>query len=75
MSVWSACMPVYCMLAWLLWKSKEGSRSPGAGVTDICELPHRCWESNLGLLEEQPVLLTASVSTAPIIGFWCEQLG
>ena len=29
---------------------------PGTGVTDRGELPCRCWELNLGPLEEQPVL-------------------
>jgi hypothetical protein len=38
---------------------QEGIRAPGTGVTDICESPHRFWESHLGHLEEQPVLLTA----------------
>jgi hypothetical protein len=28
-------------------------RGPGTGVIDGCELPCRCWESNLGTLEEQ----------------------
>jgi len=33
----------------------EGSRSPGTGVTDSCELSYGCWELNPGPLEEQPV--------------------
>jgi hypothetical protein len=37
---------------------EEDIRGPGTGVVDGCELPCGCWESNLGLLEEQPVLLT-----------------
>jgi hypothetical protein len=36
--------------------------SPETGVTDSCELPCRCRESNPGRLEEQPVLLTAEPS-------------
>jgi hypothetical protein len=28
------------------------------GVTDSCELPCGCWETNPGSLEEQKVLLT-----------------
>ena len=34
----------------------EDVRSPGTGVTDICELPCGFWELNSGPLEE-PVLL------------------
>lgn len=33
-------------------------RSLGRGVIDICELLCGCWETNLGSLEEQMVLLT-----------------
>ena len=32
------------------------------GVTDNCEQPGGCWESNPGLLEEQLVLLTTESS-------------
>lgn len=37
-------------------------QSGGTGVTDGCELPCGCWESNPGPLEKQPVLLTAAPS-------------
>jgi hypothetical protein len=40
----------------------EAKRAPEIGVIDGCELLHGCWESNLGSLEEQPVLLTAKRS-------------
>jgi hypothetical protein len=40
----------------------ECVRTPEAGVTDIDELSCGCWELNLGLLEEQPVLLSAEPS-------------
>ena len=36
--------------------AEEGVEFPGAGVTDSCELPCGCWESNLGPLQEQQVL-------------------
>lgn len=49
---------VYLLCARYLWKTKEGVRSPGNGVTGACELPRVCWVRNPGLLEEQPVLLT-----------------
>jgi hypothetical protein len=32
-----ACMHVYHGHTWYLWKSEEGVRSPGTGVTDGCE--------------------------------------
>jgi hypothetical protein len=35
-------------------------------ITDGCEPPCGFWELNLGLLEEQPVLLTAEPSLQPI---------
>lgn len=37
--------------------SKEGTGSPAAGVTVDYKLPYGCWEPNLGLQEEQQVLL------------------
>jgi hypothetical protein len=36
--------------------TREGTRFPAAGVTDGCELPDGCWESNLSSLGKQPVL-------------------
>lgn len=35
--------------------SVQQCQSPKPGVTDKCELPRRCWELNVGPLEEQPV--------------------
>lgn len=40
-------MYVYTVCTWFPWKS-EGIESPGTGVTDSCELPEGCWETNLG---------------------------
>ena len=37
-------------------------RGPRTEDTNGYELPGRCWESNLGPLEEEPVLLTAEPS-------------
>lgn len=34
--------------------SEQGVRFPGTGAADRCELPHGFWESQLGLLAEQP---------------------
>jgi hypothetical protein len=42
----------------------------GSGVTHDCESPCRCWEFNLGPLEEQSVLLTTRPSLSlPRIDF------
>lgn len=43
-------------------EARKGGGSSGTAVTDSCELPCGSLESNLGLLEEQPVLLTADPS-------------
>lgn len=36
-----------------LWRPEERIKSSGAGVTDGCGQPRRCWEQNPGPLEEQ----------------------
>jgi hypothetical protein len=51
-------MSVYSMPVWYPQRSEEGIRFPGTGVTDGCEPLCECRESNLGSLEEHPVLLT-----------------
>jgi hypothetical protein len=55
-------MSVYHMHGWLLQRPKESIRSPKAGVSEVCELPHGCWKQNPGHLEEQPVFLTTEPS-------------
>lgn len=53
--------------AWCLSRPEEDVRSLGAAVTDDgCELSQGCWESNSGLLEEQPVLATVETSLQPL---------
>ena len=47
----------------------EAASSLGSEVTDSCELPCWYWELNSGLLEEQPVLLTAEPSLRPYFVF------
>ena len=47
------------MHAWYPRRPEEGTGSPEIGVTDGCELPCRCWESNPSPLQKQQVLLTA----------------
>lgn len=39
------------------------------GVSDVCELPCGCWESNSGPSEEQWVLLTLSHPSSPALSF------
>ena len=51
-------MHSYAPCEWSVWwpgRPEEGITSPGTGVTDGCELPYGCWESDPGHLEEQPV--------------------
>ena len=50
------CEPYICLV------TKEGGRSPQSGLRDGCELPRECWELNLGLLKEKPMLLTTEAS-------------
>jgi hypothetical protein len=44
------------MYVW--YKSEEYRASPGTGVTDSCEVPRGCRESNLISLREQVLLTT-----------------
>lgn len=45
----------------------EEVKASGTRVTDDCEPLCRFWESNPGLLEEQPVLLTSGPTLQPFI--------
>jgi hypothetical protein len=49
---------------------REGIRSSGTRVIDGCESPRGYFELNLGLLQEQPVLLVAEPSLQPYCHFW-----
>ena len=61
MSVLPACTHVHCVQVWCPQRPEEGTRSPGTGVTDGCDLPYGCWEPISGPLKEQPVLLIAEL--------------
>lgn len=50
------CLCTTCMVR--PWRPEEGIRIPGAGVIDVYEF----WESNPGLLEEQPMPLQSKPS-------------
>ena len=41
--------------------------SPGTGVTESCEIPCRCQNSNVGSVKEQPVFLTIVQSLQPLL--------
>jgi hypothetical protein len=55
--LWVFCLYVYmCILSTQCPQSSEDSiRPPGTGVTHSREMPHWCWESIPGPLQEQPV--------------------
>jgi hypothetical protein len=63
----SAC--VCHMHSWHLLRSEVVIRVPGTGVTDVCGSACGCWELNLCLLGELPMLvvLTSELSLWP---FW-----
>lgn len=62
MGIWSACMTVHHIFAWFLGRPEEGIGSPETQVREGCQLPCEGWESTLGLLEAQPVLLSTQPS-------------
>lgn len=50
----SACANVHHMHAWRCPQRPEGDvRSPGTEVVDSCELLYKCWQPNLGPLQEE----------------------
>jgi hypothetical protein len=46
-------------------ESRKECQIPWGWNIGSCELAHGCWESNLGPLEEQPVLSTTEPSLHP----------
>ena len=48
---------LFTIYAWCLQRPEEGAESSGTGITDTCELPYWCWESDLGPLEKQVTAL------------------
>lgn len=54
-----SCVSVYHLHAWCSKRPEEGIVFPGTEITDSCEQPCGCWQSNPDPPEEQPVLLTA----------------
>jgi hypothetical protein len=58
-----AFMNVYIPRVCKASETEKDAASPGTGVTDGSEPLCGCWDSNLVLLEEQPVLLIAKASS------------
>lgn len=57
--------------AWYPLRPAEGTRSPGAGGPEGCELTCGCRESNHACLEEQPgLLVTEPTLQPPELLFW-----
>jgi hypothetical protein len=54
------CLYVCISPAWCL--VRKGHQIPWVQSYESCSLPCRCWELNLGLLQEQEVFLTAEPS-------------
>jgi hypothetical protein len=64
--VYVACTYVYTLLhAWYLWRSDEG-QIPLELELQMVASHQPWWESNLGLLEEQPVLLIIEPFPQPL---------
>ena len=64
------CAPCACLVS---AEVKRGCQISGTGLKDRCEPPCGCWVLDLGLLQEQPVLLTTDSSfssTVAFIYFW-----
>jgi hypothetical protein len=55
------------MHALCLYRPEEGVRSPKAGVTNGCDLPYGCWQSNLSPLGEQSIILHTEASLEPCL--------
>lgn len=50
MYIWATCTFLYCIHTWSPREPEEGVDPLEPGDTDGCELPHVCWELNLGPL-------------------------
>ena len=66
------CMQVClcCVCMQHLQNPEEGIRPHGPGVTDSCELPCWCWESNQGPGEEHAEFLTTEPLLQPLMYFF-----
>ena len=55
-------LPTWCVCACVCLCTCVCLEYPGTGITDSYELSCGCWEMNLGLLKQQPVLLITEPS-------------
>lgn len=62
-------MDVYHIHAWCLQKSEEDVGFSRTGVTDGCEPLSVRWETHLGPLQDQHMLLTTEPPSHPTSGF------
>jgi hypothetical protein len=60
------CLIIDCVYVWV-----SVPREARTKVTDGCELPYKCWELNLGPLEEQPVHLSPPLTLKTKIVLRC----
>lgn len=65
MGILLTCMSVFRMRTWYPWRPYEHIGSCGVGLTEGCELSCECWDSHLGPLKEQAVLLTPEYLPTP----------
>lgn len=63
MGVLPACMSMYHMRAWGRGQKRVWDPLELTGIIDGCDLPHGCWESNLGPSEKQ-LRVKRTLSTA-----------
>lgn len=61
-NVLPACISVRYVYTWHLGTPEEGVKSSGTVVIFSCELPHGYWDSNLGPLKDQKMLLNTEPS-------------
>ena len=62
-----AYMFAHHLWAWCPWSPESGIGCSGTRVTDSCELPYDCWESNPGPVEKQSVHLPLTYLSSPKI--------
>lgn len=60
---------LYAYLCTMYVRPEESIKSPRTGAADGCELLCRCWDLNLGPLEERSELFTAELSLWPVSVF------
>ena len=69
----SICLFICTPHSFSVQRPEQEIKRPGPGVTDGHELPRRHWGLNLGLLEEQPVLITSDSTPKLEIGCYIAQ--